>query len=523
MHERPRPSVRWAASALLLALGLSACAGPGDDEPEDGPAGTQEAPGAAEEAGEDDERLSEFYDQELTWEDCGTGMQCTDVAVPVDYEDPEDGSLELAVVADSTDPELDYVLTNPGGPGESGVDMVTEQLSGTVSEEVRDQLNVVGFDPRGVHRSEGVECMTDEEMDEYRELEDDPELDADTAFGESQEQAAEIGEQCAERTGDLLAHVDTFSAARDMDIIRGALDQNELHYMGFSYGTKLGMAYAELFPEQVGRFALDAMMDVTNGAHELTVAQGVGFEDALEGFAEWCVEDEQCPIAGTPEDVVETVQQMFADVDEEPVTVEPEGRTVNASMLVSGFIAPMYSPEGWPHLAEGLQLALEEDDYYAFMFWADQQAGRTPAGEYDWMSSWAFRSVMCLDYEMASEQEEIEAELEELTEQAPTFGPYLGHSGVLCSEWPHEPVSDGWEPGSIAGRELPEMLMVGTTGDPATPVQWAEQMHEAVPASSLITYEGEGHVAYRPGNECVTDIVDAWLVEGELDNGRHSC
>ncbi|WP_258933467.1 alpha/beta hydrolase [Nesterenkonia pannonica] len=450
-------------------------------------------------------------------------MQCTDITVPVDYEDPEGDTLEIALIADSVSPDDDFVLTNPGGPGESGVDMVGEQLNGIVSAEVREELNIVGFDPRGVHRSDGVECMTDEEMDAYREEEADPETNPDEEFAQAQEQAEELGAQCAERTGELLGHVDTFSAARDMDIIRGALGQDELHYMGFSYGTKLGMAYAELFPELVGRFALDAMMDVTNGAHDLTVAQAVGFEEALRGFAEWCAAEAECTVAETPDEVVETVRQLFAQVDEQPVTVEPAGRTLNVSMLVSGFITPMYSPEGWEFLAEALTLALEEGDYYGFMFWADQQAGRAPSGEYEWMSSWAFRSVMCLDYSMASDQESIEAEFEELTERAPTFGPYLGHSGVLCAEWPHEPVSDGWEPGSIADQELPPMLMVGTTGDPATPVQWAESMHDAVPSSSLIVYEGEGHVAYRPGNDCVTDLVDAWLVDGELEEGRFTC
>lgn len=519
MPESPRPSVRWAAAALTMVLGLSACAGPADEEPDDAEAQEAEDEATAQE----EERLSQFYDQELTWEDCASGMQCTDVTVPVDYDDPEGETLEIAVVADSADPDLEWVLTNPGGPGESGVDMVSDRLSGTLTEDVREQVNVVGFDPRGVHRSSGVECMTDEEMDQHREQNDELEGDAGAAFSAAQQQAATIGEQCADRTGDLLAHVDTFSAARDMDIIRGALGQDELHYMGFSYGTKLGMAYAEQFPQKVGRFALDAMMDVTNDAHDLTVAQGIGFEDALESFADWCVEDEECTAGSTSEEVIDTVQQMFADVDASPVTVEPGSRTVNISMLVQGFIAPMYSPEGWPLLAEGLQMALEDDDYYAFLYWADQQAGRTASGEYDWMSTWAFRSVMCLDYEMASEQEEIEAELDELTEQAPTFGPYLGHSGVLCSEWPHEPVSDSWEPGSIAGEDLPEMLMIGTTGDPATPVQWAEAMHDAVPASSLLIYEGEGHVAYRPGNDCVTDIVDAWLLDGELEPGEHRC
>ncbi|GAA1825690.1 alpha/beta hydrolase [Nesterenkonia flava] len=531
LPDSTRPAL---GAALAAALLLSACGTGEDTEPQpEGTLSPETGHGTAEpEAGaqgHDDvdappadeppsPELQEFYDQQVDWQECDDAEHCATVRVPLDYDDPEGGEIEIELVADSVEQDQPYLLTNPGGPGESGVDIVADYASAMFTDELRESYNLVGFDPRGVYRSEGLTCMSDEEMDQYRQQVTEEDLDDDAAYAEAQEQARELGEQCAQRSGEILAHVDTFSAARDMDILRAALGEQQLHYLGFSYGTKLGLAYAQEHPERVGRFVLDSMVDVTVPAHELSLAQAVGFETALEGFSEWCVEQESCP-AASPDEVVSTVQGLFEQISEEPVTA-PDGRTMNVSTLVSGFITPMYVPEGWPILLQALNAALEEQDYYAFQFLADQQAGRGSDGTYDWINTWAFRGVMCLDYPMAETQEQIEAEYEEMVDAAPTFGPYLGHSGVLCAEWPHEPVNEPWEP-ELDGVD--EVLFIGTTGDPATPVQWAEHMHELVPESSLLIFEGEGHIAYRPGHDCVVERVEDYLLHGELFSGAQQC
>ncbi len=505
------PRLSRLAGLSAVALLISSCGAP--EDPQD-PGGEEGVPLAEQ------EEFSAFYDQELSWEECEGNRLCASVAVPLDYEEPDGEQIEIEVISsDTAGEEAPHLLTNPGGPGSSGYNIVADQLGSTFTDALLEEYNVVGFDPRGVNRSAPVQCLSDEEMDTFREQVQEEDLDEEAALEEAREQAAWLAGQCEEGTGPVLEHVDTVSASRDMDVIRAALGEEELHYLGFSYGTKLGMSYAEHHPETVGRFVLDGMMDTSVDSHELELAQARGFESALEGYAEWCVEQEDCPVEGGPEDVVATVQDLFEQISEEPWQ-DVDGRTMPISVFVSGFILPMYDPQGWEFLSQGLSLALEEGDFYAFLHWADQSAGRDDDGSYEWMSQMAFRAIMCLDYPVSSEPEDIEAEVEELTEASPTFGPYLGHSGVTCEEWPHEPVGEPSEPeADDAGR----MLFIGTTGDPATPLEWAENMHQLVPGSSLLVYEGEGHLAYRPGADCVTDVVDAYLLEGELFEGRQEC
>lgn len=521
MSSRRRSTLTVLAAVVLV---ISACSSPEGGTPAESEPGATGGTGASEtqDRAAPPAELEEFYQQQLNWGDCETGvdeyMRCASLTVPLDYEDPQGTQIELALITSSAE-DRPYLLTNPGGPGQSGVDTVAHNLSATVTPEVLDEFNIVGFDPRGVHRSTPVVCMDDAQMDAYRQEVGDTDLDDDAAYATAFADAERIAEQCYEHSGELLGHVDTFSAAKDMDIMRAVLGQDELHYVGFSYGTKLGLAYAELFPEYVGRFVLDSVMDVSLDAHELAVTQTAGFESALESFADWCAESDQCPVEGEAEDVVTGVQGVFADVQQNPRTM-PDGRLLNASTLVSGFITPLYHPQGWGPLRDGLTAAVTEEDFYAFQYWADLQAGRAPDGSYEWINTWAFRAVMCLDYPTAQTQEEIEAELQDLNERAPTFGPYMGHDGVLCSQWPYPPVNEPWEP------ELPEVeqvLLLSTTGDPATPVAWAEDMHLQIPASSLLVSDAEGHIAYRPGNSCVTEVVDEYLISGELFQGRQDC
>lgn len=527
---RPR-RVRLISLAAAAALLLSGCVNSGGDEA----SGTEATPGTqgaeaepvtatsvpAEELPGAAEDYTEYYEQDLEWSSCAETMLCADVTVPMDWAEPgAQEDLEIQIISSETGgDDAEYLLTNPGGPGSSGYDAVADTLSIAFSEELAEGYNIIGFDPRGVHRSAPVTCLDDAEMDEYREQVSEEQLDSDAAYTEARESAAELTAKCESESGALLGHVDTLSAVRDMDVIRAALDQDELNYLGFSYGTKLGMTYAQHYGPRVGRFVLDGMLDVSLDAHELNKGQAVGFEEALANYAQWCVEQETCPAGDSVDEVLERVQDLFAGVAETP-TQGADGRTINVSTVVSGFITPMYSRASWPLLSEALTMALVQQDFTAFQYFADLQAGRSPDGSYEWINSFAFNAVMCLDYPMPQDQEQIDAEFDEVSEEAPTFGPYLGHRAVVCGEWPAENVSEPWDPDL---GEVDELLMIGTTGDPATPVEWAENMHEQVPQSSLIIREGEGHLAYRTGNSCVDEAVDGYLLDGELSEGRADC
>lgn len=473
-----------------------------------------------------DPDFSRYYEQELDWESCAEEMRCADVAVPLDYTDPSGERLEIRVIdsgsaggfEDSGEPPP-HLLVNPGGPGASGYDLVAEQLGWSVGEEVREAYDVVGFDPRGVHRSAPVDCLSDEELDEIREATTQGAPDTLEEIEDAQQEAGDSAQRCAERTGELLGHVDTASAARDMDIIRAALGDDRLHYLGFSYGTRLGLSYAEQFSLRTGRFVLDGMVDTSLGAEELAVEQTRAFEDALEDFAAWCVEQEDCAVQGEPEDVVDAVRGLFDEVAADP-GVGPDGRAVPVEMLVAGFIQPLYVLGGHTELNRALTMALESGDLRIFQRWADRAAGRGPEGEYRWNSAALARAVQCLDYEPAEDPEQILAQQRELEEASPTFGPYRGAGGISCTGWPVEAPGEPHEPQLDA---VEDMLFIGTTGDPATPVEWAERMHEQIPGSSLLIDEGIGHLAYRPSNACVADAVAAHLVAGDLFTGRRDC
>lgn len=509
-----------AVSALLLASCVSSGGEGGAEETEAEQPITPTSVPAEALPGEPAD-YTEYYEQELNWSACEESMRCAEVTVPMDWAEPGSGEdLQIQIISsESGGEDAEYLLTNPGGPGSSGYATVAETASVAFSPELLEGYNAIGFDPRGVHRSAPVTCLDDAEMDEYREQVSEEQLDTEAAYAEARESASALVEACESESGELLGHVDTLSAVRDMDVIRAALGQDELNYLGFSYGTKLGMTYAEHYGPRVGRFVLDGMLDVSIDAHELNLGQARGFEEALENYAQWCTEQETCPAGDTVEEVTASVQDLFAGVEESPAQ-GADGRTINVSTLVSGFITPMYSREAWPVLSEALSMALQQRDFTMFQYFADLQAGRAPDGSYEWINNFAFNAVMCLDYPMPEDPEQIDAEFEEVSEQAPTFGPYLGHRAVVCGEWPAENVSEPWEP-DLA--EVEELLMIGTTGDPATPVEWAENMHQEVPQSSLIIREGEGHLAYRSGNSCVDEAVDGYLLDGELAEGRTDC
>lgn len=461
--------------------------------------------------------LDSFYDQEPDWEECEEGLSCGSVRVPRSYDDPGGETIEIAFVADSLENEQ-FLVMNPGGPGASGADIVADQASLLFSSALREEYNIIGFDPRGVARSEPVECMDDADYDLWNQLTGDDE--ADTALLEELEvSSAEFDEviaECEQLSGDIMEHIDTISAARDMDILRAALGEDELHYFGMSYGTKLGLAYAEMFPERVGRWVLDAVMDVSLSVTGIAEDQAVGFERQLWEFAQWCADRQDCPVDSSAEDLVEELSARVDELWEAPVT-GADGRRVTAHTIFDGLSTTMYIPGGGTLLLEALQLWFEEDDPQYFQLLADAGAGRNPDGSYDWISSWSFRTIMCLDFPQDGEGLSGPGLLDQ--DEAPFTEQFVTAATEFCDALSAESVGEPWEP----SPELPQMLLIGGTLDPATPVEWAENVYGMLPEASLLVYDGDGHISYSPNNSCVAEIVDDYLINGELFEGRENC
>lgn len=469
-----------------------------------------------------DPAFERFYAQTPGWEACGEGLECASVVVPVDWEEPDGDTIDLAVVrrpATDAEARVGSLLYNPGGPGASGTQLVSQFGEQLVSREARAGYDLVGFDPRGVGDSAPVDCLDDAELDDY--LAYDVEAETDDGLADLADQAQGFADGCAASAGALLAHLDTPSAARDMDVLRAALGEERLTYLGKSYGTLLGAHYAEQFPQRVGRFVLDGALDPSNGYGDVVLGQAGGLELALRNYLQACLDGEtsgECPLRGSVDEAAEQVQRVIAQAEEQPLTTGTD-RELTVTLAVSGIITPLYEDASWPVLDEALAAALVGDGAPLLRL-ADLYADRAEDGTYNSNLLEAFTAINCLDYSVDDAPEAMRALADQLAAESPTFGRFLAFGEVTCGLWPVEPVRPE-EP--IAASGAAPVLVVGTTGDPATPYQWSQALAEQLDSGRLLTWEGEGHTAYARASACVDAAVDAYLLEGVLPGEGATC
>ncbi|MEO8282949.1 MAG: alpha/beta hydrolase [Pseudarthrobacter sp.] len=503
-----------AAGALVLALTLASCSLLGGNKPEETPATGKADPSivASAPAG-----LDSFYSQEVVWEPCENGFQCATVTVPMDYANPDGDKIQLAALrAPSTGKKTGSLLVNPGGPGGSGYDFVKDAAGTHFSQSVRANYDLVGFDPRGVKRSAPVKCMTDEERDAARAKIYDLQTDAGLATALADNKA--IAEQCAAQTGPSLGHIDTVSAAKDLDILRAVVNDTKLNYLGYSYGTFLGSTYASLFPDNVGRMVLDGALDPSISNEELTMGQAVAFEKAIRAYVAKCQQGDGCPLTGTVDSGVQQIRDLIDAIQNRPWQAK-DGRMVNATMLVSGLITPLYNDQSWPALTQALEAALRGDASLMLRL-SDLSADRGPNGKYTSNSTFAFSAINCLDYPMVSDTAGMRAEEQRLRQASPTLGYFFAYGGTNCVDWPYKNVRT---PAPVEYTGQSPIVVIGTTGDPATPVEWAASLRKQLGNASLMTWQGEGHTAYGRANSCLEDAVDSYFVDGKVPADNTVC
>ncbi|WP_309069949.1 alpha/beta hydrolase [Arthrobacter sp.] len=498
------------AAAVVVGLVLSGCtAGPDT--------GAVTAP--PEVIGEVPENLQEFYTQEITWEECEGEFACATVKVPLDYSDPGRQSIDIAAIRlDASGEPQGSLLMNPGGPGVSGYNTVRDSAEFLLSDRLRQSYDVIGFDPRGINRSSAVECLTDEEREEARTETIPPDATDEEAIALIEEDSAEYAELCAERSGELLGYIDTVSAAKDMDILRALVGDEKLNYLGFSYGTQLGAAYAGLFPEKVGRLVLDGAVDPSLSSAEITAGQVAAFDEALRSYIADCQSQSDCPLPGDVEEGVSVVDDLFESVEASPMTAS-DGRLVTIGTFFQGFVLPLYDSGSWPALTGAIDRALQGDPT-EFLRFADLSAERQPTGEYLTNASDAFTAVTCLDYPMSADPETMAAEAEALEASSEVFGEYLSYGALACENWEYEPVN---EPAPASAPGAPPMVVIGTTGDPATPYEWSLALADQLESAVHVTWEGQGHTAYGRSGECIESLVDDFLIDGTVPDDGARC
>jgi pimeloyl-ACP methyl ester carboxylesterase len=455
--------------------------------------------------------LAGFYAQRLSWRDCGGGFQCTTLQVPLDYGSPGRAAIGISVVRrPATDPasRLGSLLVNPGGPGGSGIDYA-RAADQVISRAVLAQYDIVGFDPRGVGESSPVTCLDDAQTDAYLAADPDPQTPAavDQVVAESKLFAA----QCEAHSGRLLPHVGTTDAARDIDVLRQALGDRRLTYLGKSYGTFLGATYADLFPGRVGRLVLDGALDPRIGAAQLGHDQAAGIELALRSFLVDCAKRSDCPVGADPAAAEQRIGDLLASIRPKPLPGDAT-RAVDQALAVTGMIAALYTESTWPLLRLALRLALAGDGRGLLQL-ADSYDDRGPDGHYQSNELAANAAVNCLDRPDVTSVADVQAELPSYRQASPLFGDALAWSNLTCAYWP---VPATGRPHAIAAPGAPPILVVGTVRDPATPYAWAQGLAQQLDSAALLTYDGDGHTAYRRGSACIDRAVDAYLLQGTL-------
>ncbi len=496
------------AGATALALLLSGCTVIEGVTGRGGPPSTSVSPQSPPPGAQE---LAAFYAQRLQWADC-EGAQCALLRVPVDYAAPEGDTIDIAVVrvaARRSSKRIGALVVNPGGPGGSGVDYA-RGADFIVGAGVRDAYDVVGFDPRGVQRSAPIDCVTDRELDAF--LGGDPTPDDATEQQAFAAAARAFAQACGRTAGPLVGHVSTVEAAKDMDVLRAALGEEKLTYLGKSYGTYLGAVYADLFPAQVGAMVLDGVVAPDLTSDEINLGQAKGFELATRAWAAYCVEQGECPLGGSVERVMEGLRTFLRSVDESPLprTGDNAIPRLTEGWASLGIAAAMYDQGAWQTLVDSMRQAVGGDGT-ALMQLANQYADRNPGGQYAGNIMEAIYAVNCLD-KPADDDVAVRARLaEESLEQAPTWGPFLMWSSLVCGYWPVEATT---APKKISAEGAAPIVVIGTTRDPATPYEWAVRLREQLAQASLITFDGDGHTAYARSSSCVDKAVDAYLLKG---------
>ncbi|MDQ0644353.1 alpha/beta hydrolase [Microbacterium murale] len=469
-----------------------------------------------------DAELGRFYEQQLTLEPCELpgflpekviAGECGHVQVPLDYEDADGESAQIAVfrVPARDDEPIGSLIVNPGGPGFPGVGYAAQLADIWGDNALTEQFDIVGFDPRGTGATvPAIDCYSDAERD----------AGAGSASQLSYTGVRPLVEACAESVGGehALAHLGTRDVARDMDVIRAVLGDSALSFAGSSYGTRLGAVYAEMFPDNVRALVLDGAMDPHATTFERREQQWAGFQAAFEQFATFCAQQEECAIGDDPAVATAEYQRLTRPLVDSPI-MTASGRELTFADVSDAMVTGFYSSETWPVMTQGLS-ALAQGDGTIMLGMRDFYLGRTPEGTYD-NGTEATLAINCLDEDRFTPADLAELERTAL-DAAPFLDPGTPVRGTtdLCEGWPVEPTLGFPYADSIQG--LPPTLTVSVTGDPATPHAGGIRLAETL-GGSLLTVVGDQHGALLSGNDCVEEAVATYLIDLEVPARDAEC
>ena len=448
----------------------------------------------------------------VVWTACGSGFQCGSLAVPLDYEHPNGETIKLALIrkpATDQSHRQGSVLTNPGGPGASGIDYL-KQVAATMTN-VNKTFDLVSWDPRGVGQSAPVRCLTAAQEDAYNALDsvlDDP---IEKAAGIQADKDFAAG--CQAMSGKLLPFVSTVNTARDLDRIREAVGDSKLTYLGFSYGTYVGEWYAHLFPKHVRALALDGVIDPATAPNDMILDQVKGIQGNLEAFAADCKTKSTCSV-GRSGDVVSKIANFLQSLDTTPMQVGD--RQLTRALAIYGIGVTLYDMAGWPYLDQGLTAALQGNGRLLLAF-ADLYLGRQSNGTYDNETD-SNVAINCADRAVPTDIATYDALTPAFAQASALFGPAFQYGNLTCAYWPVKPTPQT----ALTVDGAPPILLVAGTHDPITPLKWAQGAHEGLAGSVLLTRDGYGHTSYG-SSQCAQAAVDAYLIQLKVPAAGANC
>jgi pimeloyl-ACP methyl ester carboxylesterase len=456
----------------------------------------------------------------ITWQNCdkqarelnsglskSLSFDCGTVTVPQDWSTAKDGkasdgkTFTIALMRAHSSHQvknLGSILMDPGGPGASGIELIAGRAP--MMTNLLTSFDLIGFDPRGAGQSNPVDCVSDADLDASFAYEPDPATGA--SFDGAVTLAQRIADGCQTKYGAQLRLFATEQAARDMDAIRAALGEPKLNYLGFSYGTLLGAVYAELFGANIRAMVLDGAVDPGQDSTGGSEGQAIGFERAFSDFATWCEHNTgSCPIAP---DARAAVTAAIASARTSPVK-GVGGRQASSGLVFLAVIQAMYGRDLWPYLAKGID-DLRTGDPRLVLALADEYSGRDRSGHYSNLVD-AFNAISCVDA-ISPTVDKIRALQSKWRTKYPLFGAPLAVGLLSCAVWPV--TRDPYPVGPAKGA--PPIVVVGTTGDPATPYESTARLATMLGTGVVVTREGEGHTGYFDST-CIHKAVDNYLIE----------
>jgi len=509
--------------ALVLALGLSAVGLAGwaawaylrTDRGADGLVAPPKPSASAQEPAYPP-ALARYYEQDIDWHTCGAN-QCSRLTVPLDYAKPDGTTIKLAVLrvpATRRSERVGQLVVNPGGPGASGVNYAAAGAA-AFGRRLTRYFDIVGFDPRGVGGSAPLQCAGTKQTDQFFSADPDPDTPEEVATLDRLTHG--FGKSCLTRNAELAQHMSTVEAAKDIDILREALGERQLDFLGASYGTFLGATYADLFPSHIRRMVLDGAIDPALSNEQLTLNQARGFQTALRSYIRQCVEAGSCFLGDTVDAGQQRIRDLLDQIDAESLPTSGD-RELTEGLALYGIIWPLYVKSSWPLLSDALKRALNGDGDELLQF-SDRYTSRGLGG-YTSNAIAALYAVNCLDHDEAIPSSQVPGYFSAFDKASPTFGRAFAYSLSSCAVWP---VRSGQTSSALHAKGAPPIVVIGTTRDPATPYEQAVALAKQLDSGVLISRDGDGHTGFGMGNACVDRAVERYLIGAKVPQDGLSC